>query len=139
MTRLGVDFGGTKIEIAALGDDGRVVARRRLPNPGDYEAALAIVKELVAWADAEAGTSRAPVGVALPGSMSPVDRRLRNANSTWLNGRAFDTDLEPRWGNLCGQRTMPTASPCRRRATGPARGARWCSKSSSAPAAAAAW
>jgi fructokinase len=98
MIRLGVDFGGTKIEIAALGDDGGVLARRRAPNPGRYDEAIAAVSELVAWADAEAGTAGAPVGVAMPGSLSPVDRRVRNANSTWLNGRAFDADLEAALG-----------------------------------------
>ncbi|MDB5480297.1 MAG: hypothetical protein JWO83_1350 [Caulobacteraceae bacterium] len=98
MVRLGVDFGGTKIEVAALGDDGRVIARRRARNPGHYDEAIATVGELVDWADAEAGTAGAPVGVAMPGSLSPVDRRVRNANSTWLNGRAFDADLEAALG-----------------------------------------
>lgn len=98
MVRLGVDFGGTKIEVAALGDDGRVLARRRAPNPGRYDEAIATVSELVDWADAEAGTTGAPVGVAMPGSLSPVDRRVRNANSTWLNGRPFDADLEAALG-----------------------------------------
>jgi fructokinase len=93
MIRLGVDFGGTKIEVAALEDDGRVVARRRTRNPGHYEAAVAAVRDLVTWAEAEAGAPGAPVGVALPGSISPVSRRVRNANSTWLNGRPFDADL----------------------------------------------
>ena len=47
MIRIGVDFGGTKIEAAALDADGAFVARVRAPNPGDYEAALATVRELV--------------------------------------------------------------------------------------------
>src|SRR5579859_6808873 len=98
MVRLGVDFGGTKIEVAALGDDGRVLARRRAPNPGRYEDAVATVAGLVAWADAETGAAGAPVGVAMPGSLSPVDRRVRNANSTWLNGRPFDADLQSALG-----------------------------------------
>jgi fructokinase len=98
LTRLGVDFGGTKIEVAALDADGRVIARRRAPNPGSYEAAIAALCELVAWTDREAATAGAPVGVAMPGSLSPVDRRVRNANSTWLNGRAFDADLEAALG-----------------------------------------
>ena len=47
MTLLGVDFGGTKIEAAALGPDGRTAARHRVANPGGYEAAIAAVRELV--------------------------------------------------------------------------------------------
>jgi fructokinase len=98
MIRLGVDFGGTKIEVAALGGDGHVLARRRAANPGCYEEAIASLGELLAWADAEAGTAGAPVGVAMPGSLSPVDGRVRNANSTWLNGRRFDADLQAALG-----------------------------------------
>jgi fructokinase len=94
MIRLGIDFGGTKIEVAALSDDGRVAARRRVANPRRYEAAVETVRDLVSWAEAETGASGAPVGVAMPGSLSPIDRRVRNANSTWLNGRRFDADLE---------------------------------------------
>lgn len=98
MIRLGVDFGGTKIEVAALGGDGRVLVRRRVRNPGRYADAIASVGELVGWADAEAGAAGAPVGVAMPGSLSPVDGRVRNANSTWLNGRPFDADLQAALG-----------------------------------------
>jgi fructokinase len=98
MVRLGVDFGGTKIEVAALDEDGRVLARRRERNPGGYEDAVATVQELVAWADVEGGAAGAPVGVAMPGSLSPVDGRVRNANSTWLNGRPFDVDLQSALG-----------------------------------------
>jgi fructokinase len=93
MIRLGIDFGGTKIEVAALDDDGRVVARRRTGNPGRYDAAIGAVRDLVGWAEAETGAAGASVGVAMPGSLSPIDRRVRNANSTWLNGRPFDADL----------------------------------------------
>jgi fructokinase len=98
MIRLGVDFGGTKIEVAALDDDGRVTARRRVANPRQYEAAITAVRDLVWWAEAETGAASAPVGVAMPGSLSPIDQRVRNANSTWLNGRRFDADLEAALG-----------------------------------------
>lgn len=93
MIRLGVDFGGTKIEVAALLPGGRVVARRRAPNPGAYQTAVALVRELVEAVEAEAGAS-GPIGVGAPGSISPRDGRMRNANSTWLNGRPFRQDLE---------------------------------------------
>ena len=91
--RIGVDFGGTKIEAAVLGDDGAFLARRREPNPGDYDAAIAAVGRLIAAVEAETGAS-GPVGVATPGSVSPSTGLMRNANSTWLNGRAFREDLE---------------------------------------------
>jgi fructokinase len=95
--RLGVDFGGTKIEAAALGADGGFVARVRRPNPGGYDAALETVAALVAEAARDA-PSDAPVGVGVPGSVSPRTGLIRNANSTWLNGRPFREDMEARLG-----------------------------------------
>ncbi|MFZ5668012.1 MAG: ROK family protein [Pseudomonadota bacterium] len=94
MIRIGVDFGGTKIEAAALGPDGGFRARVRAPNPGDYDAALRAVGEVVEKAEAEAGESADCVGVGMPGSVSPASGLIRNANSVWLNGKPFLQDLE---------------------------------------------
>jgi fructokinase len=94
MIRIGVDFGGTKIEAAALDASGVIRARVRAPNPGSYEAALGTVRDLVARAEAEAGETVVCVGVGMPGSISPRDGLIRNANSTWLNGRRFGEDLQ---------------------------------------------
>lgn len=95
--RIGIDFGGTKIEAAALDSDGSFLFRKRLPNPGAYDAALKVVARLVAEAEEEAGR-KGTVGVAAPGSVSPATGLMRNANSTWLNGRAFGQDLESALG-----------------------------------------
>jgi fructokinase len=97
MIRIGVDFGGTKIEAAALDGDGRFLSRRRVSNPGAYEAAVTAVVDLIAQVEAEAGRG-GPVGVGGPGSISPATGLIRNANSTWLNGRAFREDLEAALG-----------------------------------------
>ncbi|HWA61054.1 MAG TPA: ROK family protein [Caulobacteraceae bacterium] len=94
MIRIGVDFGGTKIEAAALDAAGEYVARVREPNPGDYEAALETVKRVIAEAERKAGVTGASVGVGMPGSLSPLTGRMRNANSVWLNDRPFHEDLE---------------------------------------------
>jgi fructokinase len=93
MNRIGVDFGGTKIEAAALDASGAVTARLRAPNPGGYDAAVRAVAELVAAVEAKAGPARS-VGVCMPGSISPRTGLIRNANSVWLNGRDFGTDLK---------------------------------------------
>lgn len=97
--RIGVDFGGTKIEAAALTPDGAFAARLREPNPGSYDAAIDIVARLIARVETEAGaTPGGPVGLAIPGSPSPHTGLIRNANSTWLNGRPFAADLEAALG-----------------------------------------
>ena len=89
---IGVDFGGTKIEAAALGPDGQFLARLRRPNPGSYDLAIRTVCELIAEVEAVAG-ARGSVGVGLPGSPSLRTGLIRNANSVWLNGRDFGADL----------------------------------------------
>ncbi|HEY2661407.1 MAG TPA: ROK family protein [Caulobacteraceae bacterium] len=92
MIRIGVDFGGTKIEAAALDAEGRFQARVRAPNPRDYSASLQLVCDLVAEAERQAG-ARGTIGIGMPGSISPRTGRIRNANSTWLNDRPFREDL----------------------------------------------
>jgi fructokinase len=96
MIRFGVDFGGTKIEVAALNEAGQFVARVRKPNPGDYDTALEVVAGLVADAEAMAGAACAKLGLGIPGSISPRSGLIRNANSVYLNGRRFQEDLEQR-------------------------------------------
>jgi fructokinase len=98
MIRIGVDFGGTKIEAAALDGSGRFLARIRRPNPRAYDAALQVVRELVEAAESEAGARPGPIGVAIPGSLSPRTGFIRNANSTWLNDQSFREDLEAELG-----------------------------------------
>src|SRR6185312_3840513 len=91
--RLGIDIGGTKIEAAALGDDGAIRLRRRLPTPsGDYPGIIATVKALVTGIEAEAGPAES-IGVGVPGMLSPATGLVKNANSTCLIGRPFDRDL----------------------------------------------
>ncbi|HVI30767.1 ROK family protein [Phenylobacterium sp.] len=93
MIRIGVDFGGTKIEAAALDAEGRFQARVRAASPKDYGEGLDAVRALVAEAERQAGARAARVGVGGPGSVSPKSGLVRGANSTQLNGRAFPQDL----------------------------------------------
>jgi len=92
--RLGVDFGGTKIEGALLDSKGEILVRRRVPNPGDYQGAVRAVAELTARIEQEAGARAQVVGVGMPGSLSPATGLVRNSNSVWLNGKPFLDDLK---------------------------------------------
>lgn len=94
MIRIGVDFGGTKIEAAALDAAGQVLVRLREPNPRIYDASLQVVRDLINRVEDEVGLRFDRVGVGMPGSLSPRTGRIRNANSTWLNDRAMQADLE---------------------------------------------
>ena len=97
MNRIGIDFGGTKIEAAALEASGAIPVRERRPNPGGYDAAVETVVELVADVEQKAGPA-ASVGIGMPGSISPATGLIRNSNSVWLNGRNFGKDLEQALG-----------------------------------------
>jgi fructokinase len=94
MIRIGVDFGGTKIEAAALDGEGRFQARVRAVSPGSYEASLQTVRDLIAQAEREAGVTNASVGIGIPGSPSPAGGLIRNANTTHLNEKPLQADLE---------------------------------------------
>lgn len=94
--RIGIDLGGTKTEVIALSDRGEQLYRHRLPTPrDDYRQTIEVIARLVAAAEKETG-QRGSVGVGIPGAISPFSGRVKNANSTWLNGQPFDKDLSRR-------------------------------------------
>ena len=90
--RIGIDLGGTKIEIAMLDGSGNMVLRRRIDTPPGYEGVVAAIAGLVEAAEAERGV-RASVGVGIPGVVSPATGLVKNANSQILIGHALDQDL----------------------------------------------
>jgi fructokinase len=92
--KLGIDLGGTKIEIIALDDNGSELLRRRVATPqGDYAATLQSIVGLVHTAEAELD-QRGMVGIGTPGSISKATGLLKNSNSVYLNGKPVLQDLE---------------------------------------------
>lgn len=92
--RLGIDLGGTKIELIALDAAHNELLRRRVATPqGDYAGTLAAIAGLVGDAERELG-ARGTVGLGTPGAISPATGRMKNCNSTWLNGQPLKQDLE---------------------------------------------
>jgi len=90
---IGIDLGGTKIEAIALSKEGLELTRKRIATPqGDYKAGLMAICQLVAEIEHNLG-QRGTVGLGIPGAISPSTGLVKNANSTWLNGQKFDTDL----------------------------------------------
>lgn len=93
--RIGLDLGGTKIEIIVLDPEGEVLDRRRIPTPqGDYAATLDGIVDLVESAEVKFGP--ATVGIGIPGAISALTGRVKNANSTCLIGRPLKVDIEAR-------------------------------------------
>jgi fructokinase len=91
--RIGIDLGGTKIEVLAIDRDGKELGRHRVATPRhDYEGSIKLMAGLVEQLERETGRS-GTVGVAIPGSISSVNCLIKNANSVWLNGKPLDQDL----------------------------------------------
>ncbi len=92
--RIGIDLGGSKIEAIALADDGAVRWRQRAATPrGDYQGTIDTTADLVNRLETELA-ERGRVGIGTPGSVSRVTGRMKNCNSTALNGRFLKSDLE---------------------------------------------
>jgi fructokinase len=92
--RIGIDLGGTKIELLALDAAGREAFRKRVPTPqGDYAGTLRAVAGLVEEAEKTLG-ARCTVGVGMPGALSLVTGLVKNSNSVCLIGQPLRQDLE---------------------------------------------
>ncbi|MCU7834051.1 MAG: ROK family protein [gamma proteobacterium symbiont of Taylorina sp.] len=104
--RLGIDLGGTKVEIIALDNTGQVLFRHRKETPqGDYLKTLQVIVQLTQQTKnylekqslVSAGTEYS-IGIGIPGAISLKTGRVKNANSVCLIGQPFQTDLEKRLG-----------------------------------------
>lgn len=102
--RLGIDLGGTKIEIIALDDSGSEVFRYRQGTPqGDYSATIEVIAQLVQQAKSQFPDlikNEFSVGLGMPGAISLKTGLVKNANSVCLIGQAFQRDLEERLGQI---------------------------------------
>jgi fructokinase len=91
--RIGVDLGGTKVEALALDNTGRELRRVRVPTPqGDYPGTVSTIATLVKGLEREVG-EKGTVGVGIPGTIVASTGLVKNANSTWLNGKPLQRDL----------------------------------------------
>jgi fructokinase len=90
--RIGIDLGGTKIEIAVLAPDGTESLRRRIATPASYTATIEAIANLVRGAENALGQTM-NVGIGIPGVISPATGLIKNANTQSLNGKPFDRDI----------------------------------------------
>jgi fructokinase len=96
--RIGIDLGGTKIEALAINREGVELARHRIDTPrDDYNATINAMVGLVRLLEEKTGLV-GTVGAGIPGSISGKTGLVKNANSTWLNGRPLNRDFEAALG-----------------------------------------
>ena len=96
--RIGIDVGGTKIEALALDNEGNELVRHRVDTPrGEYQGTIDAIAGLVHRLEKETGQT-ATVGAGIPGSIRASTGLIKNANSTWLNGRPLREDLSAAMG-----------------------------------------
>jgi fructokinase len=92
--RLGLDYGGTKIEGVVLGPDGAERARARVPTPrNDYRGGIEAIRGLLERLEAEAGGQIEQVGIGVPGSVDRASGRVTLGNAIWLHGQDLRGDL----------------------------------------------
>lgn len=92
--RLGIDLGGTKIEIIALGSDGSEILRRRVATPrNDYWETLQCISNLIDESESRLQI-QCSIGIGTPGAISPATGLVKNSNSVWLNGQPLKHDLQ---------------------------------------------
>ena len=94
----GIDLGGTKIEGVVLKSvqEPEVVTRMRIPTEQQhgYEHILHQIDKLVGQMSNETGSRPDTLGIGTPGALDPTTKRLKNSNTTCLNGQPFKADLE---------------------------------------------
>ena len=104
--RLGIDLGGTKIEIIALDDDSTTLARERVSTPvGDYDGTIRAIGGLVRGVEGRLGRA-GTIGIAMPGAFSARTGLVKNANSVVLNGKPLDRDIEAHLGRAVRTATV---------------------------------
>lgn len=92
--KLGIDLGGTKIEILAMAPSGEEILRRRVPTPrGSYEPIVTAIRDLVLTVETELG-KQGTLGIGIPGAIEASTGLVKNANTTELVGKPFQKDLE---------------------------------------------
>ncbi|MFM7194675.1 MAG: ROK family protein [Bacteroidota bacterium] len=98
----GIDLGGTKVEgvILRSANDPTVLWRDRLPTGAEkgYDHITGQITKVVGLMKSVSGQFPAHIGMATPGIRDPRTGTMKNCNSTALNGRTLQEDLEAALG-----------------------------------------
>lgn len=107
MINWGIDLGGTKIEGAIMDStrpgEALFRLRRETGSAQGYEHILSQIEGVISDLESASGLSRpSKIGIGTPGTLEPSTGRLKNSNTTCLNGHLIVQDLE----RLTGSRIM---------------------------------
>ena len=91
--KIGIDLGGTKTEGILIDDSGKELSRTRIKTEKNYDGTIKGIISIVEKFENDFGNSKS-VGIGMPGAVSTDSALVKNANSIWLNGKPFKTDLE---------------------------------------------
>jgi fructokinase len=96
--KIGLDWGGTKLEAIALDPiTNEELARNRIDSPkDDYQKILNTVCSLIS--DTAGQTKDITVGIGMPGSLHPKTGLVQVSNSKALEGKDVKTDIEKKLG-----------------------------------------
>lgn len=96
----GIDLGGTKIEGVAMTRDGEVLSRLRVPTEREhgYDHIVGQIKKALEMVSAEVKVPVQQVGIGTPGAIDPPTGLMKNSNTTVLNGRPFNVDVQQALG-----------------------------------------
>ena len=92
--KIGIDWGGTKIEGICLdSSSGKELKRKRVESPKDgYSSILQTVQKLIE--DISEDFDRYTVGIGMPGSLHPKTGLVQVSNTEVLEGKNVKDDLE---------------------------------------------
>lgn len=99
-TMMGIDLGGTKIEIALVDSMRGVVYKDRVPTPQhSYNAILDAISALVDKTVSQQKIERpSSIGIGIPGCLDPTTHLIRGSNTVVMNGKPLQQDLQQRLG-----------------------------------------
>lgn len=95
-TQIGIDLGGTKIEVAVLDGQGQFMFRHRQASPShSYPAMLNTIADLVTLArQTLALPAPTVVGIGMPGCLDAQTQRVRGSNTQAMNHQPLKADLQ---------------------------------------------
>lgn len=96
MKSIGIDLGGTKMELQIFDDGWETVARKRVATPSVYQELVREIGALIRWAD-DKTNEKLPIGIGAAGLVNPETGLALTANLC-ASGKPLPRDIEQETG-----------------------------------------